>query len=92
MARHIRQDYPHLMLPIIMVSANKLEEHVVEGLQVMFSSGPLIRGLTWLCLLAELVEGLQVGFTSGALMRGLTCFVLLPTWWRGCRLGYPQGS
>jgi CheY-like chemotaxis protein len=33
-ARHLRQDYPHLMLPIIMVSANKLEEHVVEGLQV----------------------------------------------------------
>ncbi|GAB4816203.1 hypothetical protein N2152v2_003249 [Parachlorella kessleri] len=34
-ARHIRQDYPHLMLPIIMVSANKLEEHVVEGLQML---------------------------------------------------------
>ena len=38
-ARFLRAQYPHLLLPIIMVSANKLEEHVVEGLQVCVRGG-----------------------------------------------------
>lgn len=33
-ARFLRVQYPHMLLPIIMVSANRLEDHVVEGLQV----------------------------------------------------------
>ena len=32
--RLVRERYPRLMLPVILVSANSREEHVVEGLQV----------------------------------------------------------
>ena len=32
--RLVRERHPSLMLPVILVSANSREEHVVEGLQV----------------------------------------------------------
>lgn len=32
--RLVRERHPTLMLPVILVSANSREEHVVEGLQV----------------------------------------------------------
>ena len=34
--RLVRERYPRLMLPVILVSANSREEHVVEGLQVIY--------------------------------------------------------
>lgn len=37
--RIVRERHPALMLPVIMVSANSREEHIVEGLQVGAASG-----------------------------------------------------
>lgn len=40
--RLVRERHPSLMLPVILVSANSREEHVVEGLQVGAASTPLL--------------------------------------------------
>lgn len=46
--RLVRERHPTLMLPVILVSANSREEHVVEGLQV----GHLLcfAGVCWCCI------------------------------------------
>lgn len=62
MVRLVRERHPCLMLPVILVSANSREEHVVEGLQAgcLYNCCCVLGGDFFPCLSPVLV-GVHLG-------------------------------